>query len=371
MRSPAIVSEPPFASDMASLSAMKSSLCVEESDSNSEPDMESTGNKSVKDYNISIDKDSGVDSDNDFKAPDQQLLENIVAMVETYFSNENLLKDEFVLKHIRRNKDGFISLKLLSSFRKVKALTKSWKVVAHCVKMGSKSLELNEDGTKIRRKAALPSVDGDKYSRTVIAFNFPEATDDINGIAKVFSKFGEIALIRMVKPGSSSVIPNHLLNKIKENHDLSKTIVATIEYYNKSGVDEAIKHLDKSSEIKIIAMKGQNIRQHRSSLRWSESSDSNERREYQRNYGFQRKSVPENRIDISLNINSKKQYSRQKSKSCSVGVETKFAKSYVPRNGNNFQTKNLVKFVPIIRMPFGPDGTNGFTTHKNHRSRTL
>lgn len=358
MRSPAILGESPFGSDMESIALIKSTVCLQESDSNSEPDMESTGDKSVKEYNISIDKDSGVDSDNDFKTPDQTEVESIVAMVESYFSDENLLKDEFVLKHIRRNKDGFISLKLLSSFRKVKALTKNWKVVAHCVKMGSKSLELNEDETKIRRKAPLPSVEGDKYSRTVIAFNFADGVDDIAGIAKVFSQFGEIALIRILKSGSSSVIPHHLISKIKESYDLSKTIVATVEYYNKSCADKALKHFEKSSQIKTMAMKGQ-MRPHRSSLRWSECSDSSEWR-------------PKNRIDVSLGVSSvNKKYWRQKSKSCSVGEDVKFDNSYVPKTSNKNSTNNLVKLVPIIRMPFGPDGTKGFKTHKTHRSRTF
>ena len=44
----------------------------------------------------------------EFIVPEPELIEKIVKQVESYFSDENLIKDEFVLKHIRRNRDGFI-----------------------------------------------------------------------------------------------------------------------------------------------------------------------------------------------------------------------------------------------------------------------
>jgi la-related protein 6 len=43
----------------------------------------------------------------------------IVEQVEYYFSDAHILKDAFLLKHARRNRDGFISLKLITSFKKV------------------------------------------------------------------------------------------------------------------------------------------------------------------------------------------------------------------------------------------------------------
>lgn len=40
--------------------------------------------------------------------------------IEFYFSDENLEKDAFLLKHVRRNKLGYVSVKLLTSFKKVR-----------------------------------------------------------------------------------------------------------------------------------------------------------------------------------------------------------------------------------------------------------
>lgn len=51
--------------------------------------------------------------------PDQQLIQRIVSQVEFYLSDENLAKDAFLLKHVQKNKMGFVSIKLLTSFKKV------------------------------------------------------------------------------------------------------------------------------------------------------------------------------------------------------------------------------------------------------------
>ena len=42
-----------------------------------------------------------------------------MAQIEHYLSDDNLEHDAFLLKHIRRNKMGFVSVKLLTSFKKV------------------------------------------------------------------------------------------------------------------------------------------------------------------------------------------------------------------------------------------------------------
>ena len=385
MRSPSLLGlkESSFGSDMPSITQPKTPFPKEESDSSSEPDMESNTDKSV---NISLDKDSGIDSDNDFIAPDSELMLKIVTQVESYFSDENLMKDEFVLKHIRRNKDGFISLKLLASFRKVKALTKSWKVVAHCVKLGSNKLELNENESKIRRKTPLPAVDGDKYSRTIIAYNFEVGSDDINNISKVFAKFGDIALIRILKSGSSSIIPQHLLDRIKEKKDANKPTVATIEYNNKTDAEKALKSMERSARtewrspaIQVMPMKTTN-KVNKISFKMNESPkrfDSRER-------SFSKNSYKQNNeIDVSLDIhnipNKQRLFSRQKSKSYSSGDESRVFNRFSEISINKsekFWTKpqlinNSIKSVEVIRNPRGPDGTTGFINYRNHRSPTI
>lgn len=57
--------------------------------------------------------------DESWKPPDPELIHKLVAQIEYYLSDENLEHDAFLLKHVRRNKLGFVSVKLLTSFKKV------------------------------------------------------------------------------------------------------------------------------------------------------------------------------------------------------------------------------------------------------------
>lgn len=54
-----------------------------------------------------------------WQPPDTELIQKLVTQIEFYLSDENLEHDAFLLKHVRRNKLGFVSVKLLTSFKKV------------------------------------------------------------------------------------------------------------------------------------------------------------------------------------------------------------------------------------------------------------
>ncbi len=58
--------------------------------------------------------------------------------MEFYFSDANILKDAFLLKHVRRNRQGYVSLKLITSFKKVKSLTKDYRVTAYSLRLSEK-----------------------------------------------------------------------------------------------------------------------------------------------------------------------------------------------------------------------------------------
>lgn len=61
----------------------------------------------------------GLFESSDSSMPDLQLVRRIVSQVEFYLSDDNLAKDAFLLKHVQKNKMGFVSIKLLTSFKKV------------------------------------------------------------------------------------------------------------------------------------------------------------------------------------------------------------------------------------------------------------
>ncbi|XP_006615014.1 la-related protein 6 [Apis dorsata] len=136
----------------------------------------------------------------DFVPPTDELAEKICAQVEFYFSDENIVKDAFLLKHVKRNKEGYVSLKLISSFKRVKHLSRDWRVVGAALAK-SRKLQVNPQGSKLRRVDPLPPFDQTTPSRTILAARLPVEKLSVESVAEIFRPCGEIALIRVLRPG--------------------------------------------------------------------------------------------------------------------------------------------------------------------------
>ncbi|CAH1364663.1 la-related protein 6-like [Tenebrio molitor] len=187
-------------------------------------------------------KDSGCEVTSEvteppFQPPSEELADKIVQQVEFYFSDANITKDAFLLKHVKRNKEGYVSLKLISSFKRVKHLTKDWRVVAHALSRSSK-LEINEAGTKLRRLEPLPQYDETTPSRTVVAVHMPIDKATIENVAELFKVCGEIALIRILRPGNP--IPADVRQFINKNPSLAGVVCALVEFVASESARNAI-----------------------------------------------------------------------------------------------------------------------------------
>ncbi|XP_067629639.1 uncharacterized protein Achl [Eurosta solidaginis] len=169
--------------------------------------------------------------------PSDELAAEIADAVEFYFSNDSILKDAFLLKHVRRNKEGFVSLKLVSSFKRVRQLTKEWKVVGDAVRRKSQKIELNDVGTKVRRVEPLPDFDETMPSRTVVACDLPLEKLTIEKVSEIFSKCGEIALIRILKPGMA--IPVDVRQFMNKYPEVQQKECALVEFLESSAAREA------------------------------------------------------------------------------------------------------------------------------------
>ncbi|XP_041366404.1 la-related protein 6-like [Gigantopelta aegis] len=166
-------------------------------------------------------------ADGDFEPPDDELRDKIIKQVEFYFSDANLLKDAFLLKHVRRNKLGYVSLKLITSFKKLKSMTKDYRVVAYSLRQ-SECLRVNEEGTKVCRKDPLPEFDETTPSRTVVAVNLPTENPTMETVAEIFSKCGDIALIRIIRPGKS--LPPDVKKHSTRHPEIGNTVCAVVEF---------------------------------------------------------------------------------------------------------------------------------------------
>nr|XP_053644983.1 LOW QUALITY PROTEIN: la-related protein 6-like [Cherax quadricarinatus] len=175
-------------------------------------------------------RDSGIEAERepDMVVPDEDLMTRIVAQVEFYFSDANVAKDKFLLKHIRRNKEGYVSLKLVSSFKKVKQLTKDWRVVAHSLNKCSSKIQINDVGTKIRRVDPLPDLEEVPVTCAVLVLSLPLEKPSIQSVSELFSSCGEIAFIRVVRVGSA--IPQDLKSLATKHPSLTGTNCAWVEF---------------------------------------------------------------------------------------------------------------------------------------------
>ncbi|KAK7913519.1 hypothetical protein WMY93_013730 [Mugilogobius chulae] len=159
-----------------------------------------------------------------WQPPDPELIHKLVSQIEYYLSDENLEHDAFLLKHVRRNKLGFVSVKLLTSFKKVKHLTRDWRTTAYALRH-SNILELNDEGRKVRRKSAVPVFASESLPSRMLLLSdlqkWPElaaltgATKENGGneggatqqeqlmklLLKAFGTYGAIASVRVLKPG--------------------------------------------------------------------------------------------------------------------------------------------------------------------------
>ncbi|KFU87223.1 La-related protein 6, partial [Chaetura pelagica] len=146
--------------------------------------------------------------------PENDLIQKIIAQIEYYFSDENLEKDAFLLKHVRRNKMGYVSVKLLTSFKKVKHLTRDWRTTAYALKY-SDTLELNDDNRKVRRITPVPVFSSENLpTRMLLVYDIHMELQALskqeNGcmqerimehLLRTFVTFGVISSVRVLKPG--------------------------------------------------------------------------------------------------------------------------------------------------------------------------
>jgi len=178
--------------------------------------------------------------------PDDDLCEQVVQQVEFYFSDANITKDKFLLKHVKRNKEGFVSLKLISSFKRVKHLTKDWRQVAVAIERKSKRLEVNDLKTKVRRLDVLPEYDETTPSRTVVALNLPIERPTIEAVAELFKVCGEIVLVRILRPGNP--IPADVKPFSNKHPEMTDKVCALVEFEKTEFAHNAVKDLSIEGE---------------------------------------------------------------------------------------------------------------------------
>ncbi|CAI5536851.1 unnamed protein product [Closterium sp. Naga37s-1] len=133
-----------------------------------------------------------------------------VHQVEFYLSDQNLPTDNHLMKLVRKDPDGYVPLKIIAEFRKIRALVPQGSPNVAVVNLlaaalrASPFLVVGEDGKKVRRAVALGEVDLEEVqARTVVAENLPE-DHSIPAMEALFAKAGKVKMVRVCKPEAAN-----------------------------------------------------------------------------------------------------------------------------------------------------------------------
>lgn len=169
-----------------------------------------------------------------------ELREKIITQAEYYFSDENLKKDGFLLKHVKRNKEGYVNLKLLASFKKMRSLSRDYRVIGEALR-NSRKLVINDTGLKLKRVTPLPKELLDQVRvKHIVLTKIPNEIPSMNFIAEAFTNHkDDVVSVRIIKSGKK--FPNDLQSHFSRHPELRNEVVAVVEFENPDVANEAIK----------------------------------------------------------------------------------------------------------------------------------
>ena len=194
----------------------------------------------VPSISISDRRDSGSSLGEECINLTEILREKIIAQAEFYFSDENLTKDKFLLKHVKRNKEGYVNIKLIASFKQMRLLTRDYKMIAEALKSSSK-LVVDKNGLKLRRVEPLPRelLDQAQVQHLVLT-DIPHENPSIDFIKNAFNfMVDDILSVQIIK--SNQKFPNVLQSHYSRHPELKEKVVAVVEFKNVDSAKEALK----------------------------------------------------------------------------------------------------------------------------------
>ncbi|XP_029105080.1 la-related protein 6b isoform X2 [Scleropages formosus] len=189
--------------------------------------------------------------------PEAELCRRVCIQLERYFSDESLAEDAFLLKHVQKNRMGYVSLKLLTSFKKVRELTRDWRTTLVAARSSS-LLQVNEEGTKVRRREPLPEWllcvptsklllawnllgDPGAEERATLGLEPLESQALMEKAMRLFGSYGAIASLRVLRPGKE--LPAELRRYAKRHGELGRRVCAVIEFEYLEGARRAYEAL--------------------------------------------------------------------------------------------------------------------------------
>ncbi|EGC40246.1 hypothetical protein DICPUDRAFT_52105 [Dictyostelium purpureum] len=180
----------------------------------------------------------------------------ILKQVEYYFSDSNLLRDKFLKEELAKNVDGYVSIEIIASFNRMKAISTDLEFITESLKKSTR-LQVSEDGKMVKRLDPLPeSIDTGK---TLYSKGWPSDTT-IEKVQEFFNQFGKTLSVRLRKKTDKSfkgsllvdfdteeTVTKIIAEKPKLNGDI-ELIYQTFKQFNDEKKEEKEKFLANSDK---------------------------------------------------------------------------------------------------------------------------
>ncbi|CAN1141218.1 La-related protein 6A [Linum perenne] len=182
-----------------------------------------------------VNHDEAHDPVYDLTVQTDDLKQKIIKQVEYYFSDENLPTDKYMISLIKKNKEGFVPIKILASFRKMKKLTLDHELISAALN-DSSFLVVSSDGKKVKRLNPFQMSEiQDSQLSTVLVENLPEDHSLVN-IQKIFGEVGRIRKITFGDPHAGGVSKKGSKTDIL----ISSKLHALVEYDTEEAAEKAV-----------------------------------------------------------------------------------------------------------------------------------
>lgn len=172
---------------------------------------------------------------------DPETKQKVLEQVEFYFSDANVTKDKELAKQIRRNDMGYVSIKWITSFRKIQALTQEWKAVSK-VLLSSTELKVSQDRKMVRRKHPIPKKNDAFADKTVMATKLDLKEKSVDCVKSYFSMFGKVTLVRFLQPGKAFPDDINAL-RLRNYSTPPKVEMIAVEFDTAEAAEDAVKKL--------------------------------------------------------------------------------------------------------------------------------
>ncbi|KAL8192229.1 hypothetical protein R6Q57_027896 [Mikania cordata] len=167
------------------------------------------------------------------------LRDKIIKQVEYYLSDENLRTDKFLLKYLAKDKEGYVPVAVIASFKKMKMLTNHKLLIVAALK-DSSLLTLSSNDKKVKRihPFALSEV-LDPELCTVLVENLPE-DHTIENMKNIFCHAG---IIKKITVHEENATRDTRKSNVEEKL-LGGKLYAVVEYENVEAAEKAVATLN-------------------------------------------------------------------------------------------------------------------------------